>query len=243
MPQLYSRWRNSRYAGFRSARRQSRRRAARWNAGAVNGSLRFVDGAQAATHLFVVVTEPSGLALVDVGQTSVAVAPTRALGGDGLCDVMLNDAAAGFVALEPARLRDLRDLAALGLLARAHGAARRSFEMAVDYAKERKQFGQPIGKFQAIQHKLANGLIALEGVRLTLGHAARAFDLGESSRRYFAAAAIAFRGGVLRQTSLETHRAFGAIGYAEDHEAPRHFKRVHVDSLALGDAQKLSLHV
>ena len=110
--------------------------------------------------------------------------------------------------------------------------------MAVDYAKERKQFGQPIGRFQAIKHKLANGLIALEGVRLTLGHAARAFDLGESSWRYFASAAIAFGGGALRQTSLETHHAFGAIGYAEDHEAPRHFKRVHVDCLALGGAAR-----
>ena len=57
-------------------------------------------------------------------------------------------------------------------MARAYGAARRAFELAVDYAKERQQFGQPIGKFQAIQHKLANCLIALEGVRLTLDHAA-----------------------------------------------------------------------
>jgi alkylation response protein AidB-like acyl-CoA dehydrogenase len=212
--------------------------AARWSVGAVNGSLRFVDGAETATHLCIVITEPSGLAFVEIGQTRVVVTPTRALGGDGLCDAELNDAAAGFVDLEPARLRDMRDLAALGLLARAHGAARRSFEMAVDYAKERKQFGQPIGRFQAIQHKLANGLIALEGVRLTLGHAARAFDLGESNWRYFSSAAIAFGGGALRQTLLETHHAFGAIGYAEDHEAPRHFKRVHVDCVALGGAAR-----
>src|SRR6185295_14119752 len=107
---------------------------------------------------------------------------------------------------------------------------------AVDYAKERKQFGQPIGRFQAIQHKLANNLIALEGVRVTLEHAAEAFDLGAASWRYFAAAAVAFGGPALRTVALETQHAFGAIGYAEEHEAPRHFRRAHLDTLALGGA-------
>jgi alkylation response protein AidB-like acyl-CoA dehydrogenase len=122
------------------------------------------------------------------------------------------------------------------LLARAYGAARRAFEMAVDYVKERRQFGQPIGRFQAIQHKLANNLIALEGVRVTLEHAAEAFDLGAPSWRYFAAAAVSFGGPALRQASLETQHAFGAIGYAEEHEAPRHFRRAHLDALAFGGA-------
>jgi alkylation response protein AidB-like acyl-CoA dehydrogenase len=108
--------------------------------------------------------------------------------------------------------------------------------MAVDYAKERKQFGQPIGRFQAIQHKLADNLIALEGVRTTLEHAAEAFDLGLPDWRYFAAAAVAFGGPALRQASLQTQHAFGAIGYAEEHEAPRHFRRAHLDTVALGGA-------
>ena len=60
---------------------------------------------------------------------------------------------------------DLRLIAGLCVAARAHGAARRAFEMAVAYGKERRQFGRPIGSFQAIQHKLADCLIRLEGVR------------------------------------------------------------------------------
>ena len=54
--------------------------------------------------------------------------------------------------------------------------------------------------------------------------------------RYFAAAAVAFGGPALRQASLETQHAFGAIGYAEEHEAPRHFRRAHLDTVALGGA-------
>ena len=78
----------------------------------------------------------------------------------------LNAAPARLFRLSTVLLDDLLLKGKLALLARAHGAARRAFELAVDYAKERQQFGQPIGRFQAIQHKLANGLIALEGVRL-----------------------------------------------------------------------------
>jgi alkylation response protein AidB-like acyl-CoA dehydrogenase len=208
-----------------------------WSGDTLSGTLRFVDAAAAATHLIVAKggSRP-GLAIVELGVHGTRVVATRALGADGLAEVMLANAPTAFVALEAATLADLLRVARLALLARGHGAARRAFEMAVDYAKQRRQFGQPIGRFQAIQHKLANNLIALEGVRVTLEHAAEAFDLGSASWRYFAAAAVAFGGPALRQASLETHHAFGAIGYAEEHEAPRHFRRAHLDTLAFGGA-------
>jgi alkylation response protein AidB-like acyl-CoA dehydrogenase len=129
---------------------------------------------------------------------------------------------------------DLRLKAELMLMARAHGAARAAFELVASYAKERHQFGQPIGKFQAIQHKLANCLIALDGVRLMLDHTARLHDQGDADWRYFCNCSVAFAGDALRRVSLETQHAFGAIGYAEEHEAPLHFKRVHLDTIALG---------
>jgi alkylation response protein AidB-like acyl-CoA dehydrogenase len=138
--------------------------------------------------------------------------------------------------VETTALDDLRLRAQIALLARAHGAARRAFGLAVEYARERHQFGQPIGKFQAIQHKLANGLIALEGVRLILDHAASLHDFGDRNWRYFADCAIAYGGDALRRVSLETQHTFGAVGYAEEHEAAQHFKRVHLDTIALGGA-------
>lgn len=205
--------------------------------GLAGGTLLAVDGAAHATQLLV--PHAAGLALVDLEGGGVQVEPARAMGLDGhagWCEVRLHNAAVQLLALPPDVAATARPLLRLLLLARAHGAARRAFELAVDYAKERRQFGQPIGRFQAVQHKLANGLIALEGVRLTLQHAASAFDLGVADWPYFAAAAPAFAGQALRQVSLETHHAFGAIGYAEEHEAPRHFRRVHLDTLVLGGA-------
>lgn len=215
--------------------------------GKAQGNLRFVQGAAGATHLLVCIDHPPGLALVACGQPAVEVLPSPSMGGSDWAEVRLAGAAADVIAMDKPALEDLRLVSRLALLARAHGSARRAFELVVEYAKERQQFGQPIGRFQAIQHKLANCLITLEGVRLTLQHAAANFDFGLSEWRYFASAALAFGAESLRQVSLETHHAFGAIGYAEEHEAPRHFRQVHCDTIVLGGAalarQELSAYL
>ena len=76
----------------------------------------------------------------------------------------------------------------------------------------------------------------MRACRLTLDHAAHLHDRGDPNWRYFANSAVAFAGDALRRVSLETQHTFGAVGYAEEHEAPRHFKRVHLDTIALGGA-------
>lgn len=203
--------------------------------GRASGLLRFVEVAESCTHLLVVV-DRSALVVVDLGASGVNLKPTRALGAWGLHEVRLISAPATLVTLDSSVSDDLLIEGKLALMARAYGAVRRAFELSVDYAKERKQFGQAIGKFQAIQHKLADCLIALEGVRLTLDHAAHLHDRNDRHWRYFAHSAAAFAGDALRRLSLEIQHTFGAIGYAEEHEAPRHFKRVHLDAIALGGA-------
>ena len=209
----------------------------RIDSGAASGTLHAVDLALHATHLLAPVG--ATLALVDLGHGGVQVEPARALGLDGhagWAEVRLHNAPAQTLPLTADAAAALPLLLRLLWLARAHGAARRAFEMAVDYVKDRRQFGQPVGRFQAVQHKLANALIALEAVRLTIASAAGAFDRGSADWPYFAAAASGFSAQALRQVSLETQHVFGAIGYAEEHEAPRHFRRVHLDTLALGGA-------
>ena len=215
--------------------------------GQANGILAFVDGAPHATHVLALPNaDASTLACIELVAGGVQVHPARAMGlapGAAWSALRLHNAPARVFALSPAAAAARPQLLRLLCLARALGAARRSFELAVDYAKERRQFGQPIGRFQAVQHKLADNLIALEGVRLTLAHAASAFDLGLGDAPYFAAAAFAYGGPALRRVALENHHAFGAIGYAEEHEAPRHFRRVHLDTLVLGGAARARAEV
>ncbi|MDE2363621.1 MAG: acyl-CoA dehydrogenase [Hyphomicrobiales bacterium] len=202
--------------------------------GVATGKLRFVE-ANEATHL-IVISGISDIAIVDLKTSGATITPTRALGASGLSEIDLRQTPCDRLPLAPGSVDDLLIVAKLALGARAYGAARRSFDLAVSYAGERRQFGEPIGKFQAIQHKLANCLISLEGARLTINNAARLCDEDDANWRYFALSAAAFGGDSLRQVSLETHHTFGAIGYAEEHEAPRHFKRVHLDTIALGGA-------
>ena len=200
-----------------------------------SGRLGFVETAGSCTHLLATVGEFE-LVIVDLTASGVSLQPTRAMGAWGLYEVRLNAAPARLVGFERSVSGHMLPAGRLALVARAYGAARRAFDLAVDYARERKQFGQPIGKFQAIQHKLADCLIALEGVRLTLDHAAYLHDCNDRDWSYSANAAVAFAGDALRRVSLETQHTFGAIGYAEEHEAPIHFKRVHLDTIALGGA-------
>ncbi|MDF3813283.1 acyl-CoA dehydrogenase family protein, partial [Rhodopseudomonas sp. BAL398] len=127
-----------------------------------NGTLRFVEAADAGTHLLAAVGA-SELALVPTTAAGVDIVRTRAMGAPVLCEIRLRDAPAAIVTLDEGRIGDLLRIARLALVARAQGAARRAFDLATTYAKQRHQFGQPIGRFQAVQHKLADGLIALEG--------------------------------------------------------------------------------
>jgi len=205
-----------------------------WRDGRLYGHVGFVDGAAAATHHLLLLGGGSDVAIVDATQPGVACEAAALMGGAGWHALRLDSVPAERIALPAHQREALRRMVAVCLIARAHGAARRAFELVTDYAKERRQFGQPIGRFQAIQHKLANNLIALEGVRLTVFNAAANHDRGVAHWGFFADAAFAFASTALRQVSLETHHAFGAIGYAEEHEAPRHFRRVHADMAALG---------
>ncbi len=203
----------------------------------LSGDVAFVEGATIASH-FAVIADSTRLAIVGAEQAGITITAMRTMGTEGLSRVQFSDVATRTITLDATTIDELVAVSRLCHVARAFGAAQRSFEMAVDYAGERKQFGQPIGRFQAIQHKLANCHIALRGVQLTLANAGRQYDTRTTAWRWFAAAACALAGTTLRQVSLEIQHTFGAIGYSEEHEAPRHFRRVHLDVLRHGAARR-----
>lgn len=201
--------------------------------GDISGSVAFIEGVAAASHLLVFVAHTPGVAVVRLDE-GVRVTPTPGLAVPPLSAVELDAPLAGWVGVDAGRLADAASLVRLASAARAHGSARRAFELALDHAKVRRQFGHLIGEFQAIQHKLADCLTRLDGVQLSLSGAARACDGDNPQWRVFADAAIAFAGPALRQVLLEAHHTLGAIGYAEEHEVPRHFRSVHADLVRFG---------
>ena len=200
----------------------------------LSGTISFVEGPQTATHFVVFIGKPAGVAVVASGAPGLQMQVTPGLAVPPLAELTFDETPAARLDLSPKALADITLVARLACAGRALGAAERAFELAVDNAKIRKQFGQLIGQFQAVQHTLANCLISLDGARLTLEAAAAARDNDNPDWRVFAAAALAFAGPALRTVSIETHRALGAIGYAEEHEAPRHFRRVHADLARFG---------
>jgi alkylation response protein AidB-like acyl-CoA dehydrogenase len=202
--------------------------------GTVSGVLELVEAADIATHVLVPLPATRSFAVVDATASGVLVEPQRAMGAKGLSRITLDQAPAALLALSEDDWTRVLNLSRVALAARAYGEAVRPFEMVVDYVKQRHQFGRPVGAFQAIQHKLANCLIALNGCSLLVAYAAESFDLDLPTWQVTAAAAFASAAGSLPQVTLETHHAFGAIAYAEEHEAPRHTKRVYVDMLRLG---------
>ncbi|MFT3754431.1 MAG: acyl-CoA dehydrogenase [Pseudoxanthomonas sp.] len=201
--------------------------------GSISGRLRLVEYADHATHLAAFVS-PTRVAWIALDAAGVSTTVQPGLARPPLTNIVLDKVPAQCFDVPTELTQDARDIARLALTARALGAATRAFDLVVDHAKTRQQFGQPIGKFQAIQHKLADCLTRLDSVRLTLECAASNVDARHDDRRFFASAAFAAANPMLRQTMLEVQHTFGAIGYAEEHESPQHFRRVHADLLRVG---------
>ena len=205
--------------------------------GAVSGRAAFVEDAATATHFILFANTPAGVVVLPAGAV-MTVTPTPGLAVPALSELSFVGTNAALIKESATRLAELAEIARLCCAARALGAAQRGFELALEHAKLRKQFGQFIGQFQAIQHKLADCLTRLDGARLTLDAAATVFDREIADWRVFAASALAYAGPALRQVVLESHHTMGAIGYAEEHEMPRHFRRIHADLARFGGVHR-----
>ncbi|MSQ51039.1 MAG: acyl-CoA dehydrogenase [Betaproteobacteria bacterium] len=200
----------------------------------LSGQAAFVEGTATATHLLASTDQAGAFALIDAGHPNVHIHETPGFIAPFLAEIALDRVPATMIETRIAEPRDLARLARLCLVARSLGAATRGFEMVVDYAKIRTQFGKKIGQFQAIQHKLANVMINVETAKLVLWRAAGSYDRGDPDWRYAAGAAVSVASPALRQACLETHHAFGGVSFWEEHEMPRHFRRIHADLTRCG---------
>jgi alkylation response protein AidB-like acyl-CoA dehydrogenase len=130
------------------------------------------------------------------------------------------------------------DRGALGTAAQLVGLARRMIEMTVEYAVERKQFGVPIGSFQAVKHRLADARLALEFARPLVYRAAWSLDAGDPDASVHVSMAKATASDAAALAGRQALQCHGAIGYSFEYDLHLFLKRAWVLAAAWGDADR-----
>ncbi len=123
---------------------------------------------------------------------------------------------------------------AIGKCAEMVGGAEQVLEMTVEYAKQRTQFGRPIGSFQAIQHHCANMATDVEGSRYITYQAAWLLSEGEAAAQEVAMAK-AWVSDAYRRICALGHQCHGAIGFTKEHNMQLYSRRAKAAELAFGD--------
>jgi alkylation response protein AidB-like acyl-CoA dehydrogenase len=108
----------------------------------------------------------------------------------------------------------------------ALGAARAVMDLAIEYAKVRRQFGQPIGAFQAVQHLCVDMYETVELARSGVIHALWAADAADRDERHLAAMRAKAFAGRLATVGDAAIQVFGGIGYTWEHDAHLYLKRL-----------------
>jgi alkylation response protein AidB-like acyl-CoA dehydrogenase len=132
---------------------------------------------------------------------------------------------------------------ATALAAELTGVGQRAMEMAVEHARERKQFGRPIGSYQAVSHRCAQMLLEVEGARSGSYYAGWCADAEPETLPLAASMAKAYAsdaGWRVTASSLQVH---GGIGFTWEHDLHFLLKRAKVDGLLYGSAGELREHV
>jgi alkylation response protein AidB-like acyl-CoA dehydrogenase len=134
------------------------------------------------------------------------------------------------------RAGDLLDRAATATSAEMLGAADRVLEMTVAYAKDRVQFGRPIGGFQAVKHRCADMLVDVEGMRSATYYAAWAVGAADPDAHAAASVAKVWCSDAARRVMASGLQVHGGIGFTWEHDLHLFLKRSQLDQMAFGDA-------
>jgi alkylation response protein AidB-like acyl-CoA dehydrogenase len=124
----------------------------------------------------------------------------------------------------------------IGIAAQAVGIAQAALELATRYATERRAFGGPIARFQAIQHKLADMQTEIEAARALTWRAARLKDAGRAHSVEGAQAKL-FASGVARRQTSEAIQVLGGYGYTKEFAAERYYRDAKVTEIYEGTSE------
>lgn len=210
----------------------------------LSGSKHFViDGHTAQTYIVAARTDDGvTLFLLESGSAGVSSSlvesmdQTRKLAEVSFADVVVGPEAVlgrpgdGWVTLEK-----LYQIASVALAVEAVGGAQKVLEMAVEYAKDRIQFGRPIGSFQAIKHKCADMLVGTESAKSAAYYAAWAVSEDNDELPIVAPLAKSYCTEQFFAAASENIQIHGGIGFTWEHDAHLYFKRAKSSELLFGD--------
>ena len=130
------------------------------------------------------------------------------------------------------------DRIAVALAAELTGVAQRTMEMAVEYARDRKQFGRPIGAYQAVSHRCAQMLLETEGARSASYYAAWTADAEPESLPLAASMAKAYASDAAWRVTASSLQVHGGIGFTWEHDLHFFLKRAKADGTLFGSASE-----
>ncbi len=133
-------------------------------------------------------------------------------------------------------LHKVLNIATVGLCAEMIGGAQRVLDISVAYAKERVQFGRPIGSFQAVKHKCAEMMLQVESAKSAAYYAAWAVDEDVPEAPLAVSMAKAYCSDAFRHTAGEGIQVHGGIGCTWEHDMHLYFKRAKYAEFTFGDA-------
>ncbi|MCL4459764.1 MAG: acyl-CoA dehydrogenase family protein [Chloroflexi bacterium] len=129
------------------------------------------------------------------------------------------------------------DRARPGVAAQAVGIAQGALEAAVEYAKQRVQFGHPISSFQAIQHTLADMATQIEAARALVYASARMIDTGAKDFSKESAMAKLFATDVAMKVTIDAVQIFGGVGYMRDYPVEKMMRDAKITQIYEGTNQ------
>ncbi|WP_242663391.1 acyl-CoA dehydrogenase family protein [Achromobacter denitrificans] len=208
----------------------------------LNGVKRRVPYGAGARQLLVTARDAEGMAvfLVEAGNAGLRREGAPGLDGRPYADIVLTDCqvdAAARLGLAGEALEQAADAARVALCAEALGAMQALLEATRDHVSARRQFGQPLGRFQAVQHRLVDMLLALEQAR-SLTWLAAAADASDARRRArLASAAKAGCAQAARYIGQQSIQLHGGMGMTDELPVGHYVKRLLAIEHTLGDAR------
>jgi alkylation response protein AidB-like acyl-CoA dehydrogenase len=205
----------------------------------LNGKKTFVPYAHVADYMLVLARIRNGRALekgvtlfiVNMKQPGIETAVIPTITGETLCQVKFKnvmigvDDVLGKTGTAENIVSQLLDKAALLKCAEASGACQAVLDMPIAYARERHQFGKPIGTFQVIQHRLVDMLMQVDGLQYLVYQAAWLMSIGADCAAQIAMAK-AKANKVYQCVALDGIKIHGAIGFSMDHDIGLYYRRV-----------------